>query len=141
MKHLFFIAVALACLSAPAFAAGPNSFECVRPDGTVVCTVNAASGDPSVTCNHDCVDCNMTCTARQIVVRDGNQLIFNPGAPAPGKPQRTESVNPETPRYCKKQYKKCVSKCRSNRNNKTQYDIDACVSSCDSAMSGCGMNP
>jgi hypothetical protein len=141
MKHVIFIAVALVCLTGPSFAAGPNSFECVRPDGSVVCTVNTTSDDPSVVCNHDCVDCNMTCAARQIVVREGNQLIFNPGAPAPSQSGQAASGGKETPQYCRQQYKQCVNRCQTNKNNRTQYDIDACISSCDSALSGCGRKP
>jgi hypothetical protein len=143
MKHLVLTALALMCMNAAAFAAGPDTFECVRPDGTVVCTVRAPSGDPSVTCNHDCVDCNMTCTARQIVVREGNELIVNPGAPSPvpSKPEGRGGVGVETPQYCQQQYQQCVSRCRSNPNNRTQFDMNACTAACDSAKSGCGTKP
>ena len=89
MKHLVLTALALVCLNIPAYAAGPDSFQCIRPDGSIVCTVNAPSGDPSVVCNHDCVDCNMTCVARQVVIREGDELIFNPGASRPVQPGQT----------------------------------------------------
>jgi len=141
MKRLILTALALVCLHAAAFAAGPDSFECVRPDGTVVCTVNAPSGDPSVVCNHDCAECNMTCAARQIVVREGNEILVNPGAPPPAPPRSTGPGGVETPQYCEQQYQQCVSRCRSTPNNRTQFDMDACISSCNSAKSGCGTKP
>jgi len=141
MKHLVLVALALAGLNTAAMAAGPNTYQCIRPDGTVVCTINAQSGDPSTICNHDCPDCNMTCAARQHVVRDGNELIFNPGASAPVQPKRSGPKRAETPRYCKQQYQKCESRCKSNRNNRTQEDVDACISGCSSTYSGCGTQP
>ena len=143
MKRIILAALALACLSTAAFAAGPNSYQCVRPDGTVVCTINAPSGDPSVVCNHDCVDCNLTCVARQVVVREGNELFFNPGSPGPAQPQPSQASpgGVETPQYCQQQYERCVSMCRSNPYNRTQNDLDACISSCSSTLSGCGRKP
>lgn len=138
MKLLVFFVTAFLSLSAIAFAAGPNSYQCVRPDGTVVCTVNVPTGDPSVVCNHECANCNMTCAAKQIVVRDGNERIFNPGAPPAVPPSQAGSVAPETPENCKRQYQACEERCRSNPSNRTQSDIDACMSSCYSAFSGCG---
>ncbi|MBF0480650.1 MAG: hypothetical protein HQL37_11150 [Alphaproteobacteria bacterium] len=141
MKRLVLATLALACLSTAAFASGPNSFECVRPDGTVVCTVNAPTGDPSVTCNHDCPDCNLTCKARQVVIQEGNELIINPGA-SPAVPHgQTGQGGVETKRYCQEQHQQCVDRCRSNRNDRTQDDLDACISSCDSTLSGCGTKP
>lgn len=139
MKLIIFTMATLAYLSTLAFAAGPNSYQCIRPDGTVVCTVNVPpGGDPSVACNHDCVDCNMTCAARQLVIRDGNERIYNPGAPAATPPSQTGRSGVETPEYCKQQYRNCENTCRSNPRNRTQVDIDACTSSCYSAFSGCG---
>jgi len=138
MKLLAITVIVLACLSTMAFAAGPNSYQCVRPDGTVVCTVNVSSGDPSVVCNHDCVECNMTCAAEQLIIRDGNERIYNPGAPAATPPSQTSRSGVETPEYCKQQYRTCEDRCRSNPSNRTQSDIDACTSSCYSAFSGCG---
>lgn len=141
MKRIILTALAFICLNTAAFAAGPDSYQCVRPDGTVVCTINAPSGDPSVICNHDCVDCNLTCTARQVVVRDGNELIFNPGASTPVRPKQAGPGGVETPDNCQRQYQQCVSTCRSNPNNRTQYDMDACTSNCNSTLSGCGRTP
>jgi hypothetical protein len=141
MKHLILVALAFACLNTAAFASGPNSYQCVRPDGTVVCTINAPTGDPSVICNHDCVDCNLTCVARQYVVREGNQLYFNPGDPGPAQPSQARPSGVETPQYCQDQYQRCVSMCRSNPYNRTQSDVDACISSCNSTLSGCGRKP
>ena len=141
MKYLVFITLTLISLNTAALAAGPDSYQCVRPDGRVVCTVNAPSGDPSVVCNHDCVDCNMTCAARQIVVREGNELMFNPGASPPVQSGPAGASEAETKQYCQHQYLQCVSRCRSNPNNMTQQDVDACTSSCDSSLSGCGRKP
>jgi hypothetical protein len=141
MKHLVLTALALVCLNIPAYAAGPDSFQCIRPDGSIVCTVNAPSGDPSVVCNHDCVDCNMTCVARQVVIREGDELIFNPGASRPVQPGQTGPGAVETPQYCQDKFNQCVSTCRSNPNDRTQNNVDACISSCSSAMSGCGKRP
>lgn len=136
MKRLV-LALALVGLSVSVFAAGPDSYQCVRPDGAVVCTVNVPSGDPSVVCNHDCADCNLTCVAKQVVVREGNELFFNPGA-SPVQPDRAGPGHAETPRYCKQQYQQCVDRCGSNPNNRTQSDVNACTSSCYSEFSGCG---
>ena len=143
MKRLVLAAMALVCMNVAAFAVGPDTFECVRPDGTVVCTVRAPSGDPSVVCNHDCVDCNLTCAARQLMVREGNEVIVNPGAPppVPPKPEGPGGIGVETPAFCRAQYQQCVSQCRSNPNNKTAYDRDACIAACNSARSGCGTRP
>jgi hypothetical protein len=142
MKRIVLMALALVCLNAAAFAAGPDSYQCVRPDGTVVCTVNVPpGGDPSVTCNHNCVDCNLTCAGRQVVVREGNELMFNPGAPSSVQPGRTGFGGVETPQYCQKQHQQCVNRCSSNPNNRTQSDMDACLSSCASTLSGCGKKP
>jgi len=127
-------------MSAACEAAGPNTYQCIRPDGTVVCTVETTSGDPSVVCNHDCVDCNMTCAARQHIVRDGNRVYTNPGASAPVARKRSAQRKNETPGYCERQYDKCADRCLSNRKNRTQYDMDACISSCASTLSGCGTN-
>ena len=140
MKRFILTAFTLACLHGAALAAGPASFECVRPDGSVVCTVNAPSGDPSVVCNHDCQDCNMTCAARQVVVREGNTVTVNPGAPAPVRPKAERPGGPgvETPEFCRQQFQKCVDRCRSTPGNSTQYDRDACISACNSTQSGCG---
>jgi len=141
MKRLALAALALVCLNTTTFAAGPNSYQCIRPDGTVVCTVNSPTGDPSVTCNHDCPDCNLTCVARQIVIQDGNEVIFNPGASAPVPHGQTGQGGVETPSYCRDQYQLCMNKCQTNPNDRKQSDIDACISSCDSTYSGCGTKP
>jgi hypothetical protein len=141
MKRLALASLALLCLNTAAFAAGPNSYQCVRPDGTVVCTVNSSSGDPSGTCNHDCPDCNLTCVARQIVIQEGNEVIFNPGASPPVPHGQTSQGGVETKQYCHDQYQLCMNRCFSNPNNRTQNDTDACVSSCDSTYSGCGTKP
>jgi hypothetical protein len=131
----------LAGISQHSFAAGPNSFECIRPDGLVVCTVNAPSGDPSTICNRDCKECNMTCVARQHVVRDGNELIFNPGASAPKRSNQPRHGGIETRQYCRQQYRECVGACRNSSSNRSQYDVDVCTSSCSSVYSGCGRRP
>lgn len=138
MKRIIFTTLAFICLTATAFAAGPDSYQCIRPDGTVVCTINAPSGAPSVVCNHDCIDCNLTCTAQQVVVRDGNELLFNPGAPAAVRPKQSGPGISETPENCRRQYQQCESQCRANPNNRTQYDMDACISNCKSTFTGCG---
>lgn len=139
MKRLFLIALAIVCLNAAAvFAAGPDSFQCIRPDGTVVCTVNAPSGDPSTICNRNCPECNLTCVARQRVIRDGNELQFNPETSGPAHPNQPDSPRAETPQFCKQQLNACTKSCRSNPNNRTSFDLNACVSSCKSTYSGCG---
>jgi hypothetical protein len=48
-------------------------------------------------------------------------------------------TNPEeTPEYCHRQYEKCINACDKDPLNKTQYDREACYSSCWSSYSGCG---
>jgi hypothetical protein len=139
MKRLFFIALALVCMAvADASAAGPNSFQCIRPDGSVVCTVNAPSGDPSTICNRNCPECNLTCVARQRVVRDGNELIFNPETSGPAQANQPNAPRAETPQFCKQQLRQCTNVCRSDPNNRSNFNLNACVSSCKSIYSGCG---
>jgi len=141
MKRIALAALALVFCNTVAFASGPNSYQCIRPDGTVVCTVNSPTGDPSVTCNHDCPDCNLTCVARQIVIQEGNELFINPGASAPVQPRESGPGGVETPRYCRDQYQLCMNRCTSNPNDRKQSDLDACFSSCGSTYSGCGTKP
>jgi len=120
-----------------------KTYACVRPDGGVVCTINAGrSSDPSVQCNRECLDCNMVCTAQRRVIRDSGQTMSSPGESMPGR--SPESVAPgtvETPSYCRQQYANCTSACRSNPNNTSSYDREACTSSCKSVRSGCGRRP
>lgn len=142
MKMILFAATIMClCFSQISLAAGPNSFECIRPDGLVVCTVNVGSGDPSTICNRDCKECNLTCVARQHVVRDGNELIFNPGASAPTRPNRPGTGGVETRQHCRQQYQQCMNSCRDSSSNRSQYDVDVCASSCSSTYSGCGRTP
>jgi hypothetical protein len=139
MKFLFFIVFSLVFLnSATAHAAGPDSFQCIRPDGTVACTVNAPSGDPSTICNRNCPQCNLTCVARQRVVRDGNELIFNPETSGPAQSNQLDQPRAETPQYCRQQLRQCTNTCRSDPNNQSNFNLKACVSSCKSTYSGCG---
>ncbi|MHC1789725.1 hypothetical protein [Solidesulfovibrio sp.] len=139
MKSCLFIVLTLVCLNvADAYAAGPNSFQCIRPDGSVVCTVNAPSGDPSTICNRNCPECNLTCVARQRVVRDGNELIFNPETSGPAQPNQPDMPRAETPQFCKQQLHQCTNTCRLDPNNRSNFNLNACVSSCKSVYSGCG---
>lgn len=141
MKRLVLTTLAFVCLTAAAYAAGPNSFQCIRPDGSVVCTVDVTSGDPSTVCNRNCKDCNLTCVARQRVIRDGNELIFNPETSGPAQANQPGPRGAETPQYCKQQHRQCVAACRSNPKDRTQFDMNACISSCASTLSGCGRKP
>lgn len=139
MNRLFLVALALVCLNAAdAYAAGPDSFQCIRPDGSVVCTVNAPSGDPSTICNRNCQECNLTCVARQHVVRDGNVLMVNPETPGPAQSNQMAAPRTETPQFCKQQLRQCTSNCRSDPNNRSNFNMNACISSCKSTYSGCG---
>ena len=139
MNRILFVALTLVCLSAAgANAAGLNSFQCVRPDGSVVCTVNAPSGDPSTICNRNCPDCNLTCVARQHVVRDGNTFMVNPETAGPDQANQPAAPRAETPQFCKQQLRRCTSDCRSDPNNRSNFNMNACVSSCKSIYSGCG---
>jgi len=139
MKRIL-ILVALLCLAATAHAQQQNVYQCVRPDGTVVCTVTDTSGDPSVTCNYECVDCNMVCAAKLRLV-DGNGALVPVPPPAVKGERRPPSNAVETPEYCRNRYQQCVVKCKSDPDNKSRYDVEACVSSCESWFSGCGMKP
>lgn len=135
----FTMALAIVCAAVTA-QAQQNVYQCVRPDGTVVCTVTDASGDPSVTCNYECVDCNMVCAAR-LRLTDGNGNAV-PVLPPPVSGERRPPSNAaETPEYCRNRFQQCVAKCRSDPDNRTSYDVEACISSCESWFSGCGMKP
>lgn len=117
-------------------------YTCVRPDGTAVCTVTTDESDPSVVCNHECLDCNMVCAAKAYTLREGGQTMTSPAQPMPGR--QTPQARPgtvETAEVCRQQYERCVNACRSNPNNVSGYDLDACLSSCESARSGCGRKP
>jgi hypothetical protein len=63
----------------PASAA---TYQCLRPDKTVVGTVTTDSGDPDVVCNHDYKSCNLVCTAVERLVREGKEAVW--GASSPG---------------------------------------------------------
>jgi hypothetical protein len=133
------VSMGIACQAVDAKA---KMYSCVRPDGGVVCTIKSGRSDPSVQCNRECLDCNMVCTAQRRVLRDGARSMTAPGQSRPGR--RPESVAPgtvETPSYCRHQYANCASTCRSNPNNTSHYDREACISSCKSVRSGCGRRP
>jgi len=134
------LALAVLCLAATAQAQQQRIYECVRPDGTVVCTVADTSGDPSVTCNYECVDCNMVCTARMRLMEDkaGQGVPVTPPA-VKGERRKSAGGQPETREYCRQGYQECMAKCKADPKNKRKYDMDACVSSCNSWLSGCGM--
>ena len=141
MKPLLLVVLLLAAPAASQ-AAGGTLYQCVRPDGTVVCTVTDTTGDPSVTCNYECVDCNMVCAARLRVSTQGGQTSTVPETPVKGdrrQPQAPGTV--ETREYCQQRYQQCVARCRSDPDNAKPYDMDACLSSCNDTLSGCGMKP
>jgi len=138
-RVLFALAVLFAATAVQAQQSGAV-YQCVRPDGTVVCTVTDKSGDPSVTCNYECPDCNMVCAARlRLIKEDGLTPVTPPPVPGARRPSQPNAV--ETPEYCQRQYQQCVATCKSDPKNKTKYDVEACVSSCNSWYSGCGMKP
>lgn len=125
-----------------AVEAQAETFSCRRPDGAKVCTISSNQADPSVQCNQECLDCNMVCTAQRRVVTDGGQTMTAPSRTKHGRrPVSASSGTVESPRYCSQQYANCVSSCRSNPNNRGDYDREACVSSCASVRSGCGRRP
>ena len=136
MKRIL-LALAVLGFAATAFAQQPQIYQCIRPDGAVVGTVSDTSGDPSVTCNHELVDCNMVCAAKLHLTEGGTVPVVPPQVPA----QRTqpEPGGPaETPAYCNQKYQECTAKCKSDPNNRSSYEMDACISSCKSWRSGCG---
>lgn len=140
MKRALFVFAALAVLfTAGQALAQQKVYECVRPDGTVVCTVTDKSGDPSVSCNFECVDCNMVCAARLRFAEEGGRTVPVTPPPVPGQKTRQPSDAPETREYCQQRYQECVARCKSDPVNKTKYDKDACISSCNDWLSGCGM--
>ena len=132
------LAMALLCAASTA-QAQQRVYECVRPDGTVVCTVADTSGDPSVTCNYECVDCNMVCAARLRLMEDksGRDVPVTPPA-VKGERRKPGQAARETPEFCRQGYQDCTAKCKADPKNKRKYDMDACISSCNSWLSGCG---
>lgn len=133
-----------------AFLAQPSeaqTYRCVRPDGTVVCTITTNQTDPSVVCNHDCPDCNLVCVAEARVTRESEEYYSAPAKPAPrARGNKTFSSSKggdpvETKAYCRQQYNSCVSECRSSPGNRSSYDVEACISSCKSTFTGCGKKP
>ena len=140
MKRALFL-LAFVCLAATAVATTARAqqvYQCVRPDGVVVCNITDTTGNPSVTCNHECVDCNMVCAAQARLTEGGTVPVVP--APVPAE-RRGPGSSVETPEYCQREYQQCVAKCKSDPANRTAYDVDACVSSCNSWYSGCGMKP
>ena len=139
--RLLLLLVLLAGVAGVAQAQNGKVYQCVRPDGTVVCTTRDTSGDPSVTCNYECPDCNMVCAARLQLTNDDGAL--RPVTPPPVQDGKSPVRSPngkETPEYCQQQYQKCLSGCTSNKLNKSRYDVESCQASCMSWYSGCGTN-
>ena len=142
MQRLFFI-LAAACLGlAP--TAGPACaamYDCVRPDGKVVCTVTTDL-EPSVVCNHDCKDCNLVCSAQLRIIREEGTTTVIPAEPIPGRrslPPPPGTV--ETKQYCQSKYEACQAECAKNPADASSYDREACLSSCSDTLSGCGRKP
>jgi len=140
MKSTLF-ALALLLTASAAWAQQPKVYQCVRPDGTVVCNVTDNTGNPSVNCNYECVDCNMVCVARLKLAEEGGTMVPVPPPAVNGERRPPASGAEETPEYCRQRYQQCVAKCKSDPMNRTKFDVDACVSSCNSWYSGCGMKP
>jgi len=145
MKQTLFLVLFVLCFAGAAMAQGQaqgqgNVFQCVRPDGTVVCTVQDTSGNPSVTCNHDCADCNLVCAAKLRLESQGGGAMTPVTPPAvQGRPRQTSAPGTvETPAYCAQRYQECVSQCRSNPINRGSDALTACLGSCESWKSGCG---
>lgn len=114
--------------TSPASAA---TYECARPDGTVICTVNTDE-EPSVVCNAECKNCNMVCAARQIY-----GASTTPGVPqSPDK--GSQYSGPETSAACRANYANCRKECDSNPTDTKDYDRKACYTSCELTFSGCG---
>ena len=131
------LGIGLQCVEAQA-----ETYACVRPDGGIVCTINAGQTDPSVQCNKECLDCNMVCTAQIRIISDGDQVMTTPSRTKPGRHRaQVPSGTVETPRYCQQQYANCEATCRSNPNNRDNSNLEACISSCKSIRSGCGRRP
>ena len=139
MKKIFFLALFMVCFAGFALAQ-QNVYQCVRPDGTVICTVQDTSGNPSVTCNHDCLDCNMVCAAKLRLSDQGEGMT--PVAPPPvadvQKRPLTQPGTVETPAFCAQRYQECVAQCKGSPANRGRQALDACLSSCQSWKSGCG---
>ena len=141
MHHLLALLIVSCCL---AFGSQPGEaqammYTCARPDGSVVCTVNTDESDPSVVCNHECLDCNMTCSARAHLIREGGEVMTAPSQSMPGRPaQSTRPGTVETPEYCQQRFDSCMDSCRSNPTNQSNFNFEACASSCRDTRSGCG---
>ncbi len=57
------------------------NYQCVKPDGKVICTVDSASdpgAQPSDLCNKSCQECYLTCTAVEVIVKSGGRIITGP---------------------------------------------------------------
>ena len=139
MKQTLFLALFVLCFALPALAQ-QNVYQCIRPDGTVICTVQDTSGNPSVTCNHDCQDCNMVCAAKlRLTSQDGGPMepVAPPAVTGVQRP-RTTPGTVETPAFCAQRYQQCVAQCKSSPANRDPQAMDACLSSCQNWKSGCG---
>jgi len=139
MKQTLFVALFVLCVAGTALAQD-NVYQCVRPDGTVVCTVQDTSGNPSVTCNHDCLDCNMVCAAKLRLSSQGGAEMtpVTPPAVTGAQRPRTEPGTVETPEFCAQRYRECVAQCKASPANRARQAMDACLSSCANWKSGCG---
>ncbi|GAB6037365.1 hypothetical protein JCM15519_19240 [Fundidesulfovibrio butyratiphilus] len=138
MKSILVTLVIVSCLSWGEARAEAKVYQCVRPDGTVVCTTTDTSGDPSVTCNFECPDCNMVCVARSVTIREDGRVVEPPMPKVHGRKRAPAQNGKETPESCRAQYERCMAKCRSNPLNKSKYNVDACISSCYDTFTGCG---
>jgi len=139
MKQSLFLGLFVLSFAFPALAQ-QNVFQCVRPDGTVICTVQDTSGNPSVTCNHDCLDCNMVCAAKLRLTSQGDGQMEPVAPPAVTGVQRPRTApgTVETPAFCAQRYQECVAQCKSSPANRGREAMDACLGSCQSWKSGCG---
>jgi len=142
MKGLVFILTAASLgILLLSGAAQARLYNCVRPDGSVVCTVEAG-GDPSGACNSQCKDCNQVCTAQERIIHDNGKTTVIPSGPEVGKrivPPPSGAV--ETREYCQQRFAQCKADCRKNPGNDSSFNLEACLSSCSDTMSGCGTKP
>jgi len=95
-------AVSIACLflfAASVLPAHCANYQCVKPDGKVICTVDSATdprAQPSDLCNKACQECYLTCTAVEVIVKGGGKIISGPGASTDSNMVRPQGSDKET---------------------------------------------
>ncbi|WP_027183843.1 hypothetical protein [Desulfovibrio inopinatus] len=112
------------------------TFQCVRPGGHVVCSIESTSSNPSSDCNAQCFSCNLVCAAVLTMEKGQN---YSPTPSSGPKGVGGQSPVRETPGQCRKSLAACQARCKTDPSNTgNTYAMSSCMSACQNTFSGCG---